>query len=123
VYSTSFLFFLLLFHSQSHSPVIMSNVSLVGMAQVATLMISIAEVLFFGHTLCSSNNPNPIWEPLWVTMVECICYAIQIASNSHRFEMADGAKINVISPMAWMLACPVRALYYFVFRIFFSRRR
>lgn len=85
----------------------MSNVSLVGMAQVTTLMISIAEVLFFGHTLCSSNNPNPIWEPLWVTMVECICYAIQIASNSHRFEMADGAKINVISPMAWMLACPV----------------
>ena len=85
----------------------MSTVSLVAMAQIATLMISIAEALLFGHTLCSSKHPEPIWEPFWVTMVECICYIVQIGSNSFRFEMADGALINVISPMAWMLACPV----------------
>ena len=43
----------------------------------------------------------------WVTLVEVICYILQIASSSYRFEMADGAMLNVISPMAWCLACPV----------------
>jgi hypothetical protein len=40
-------------------------------------------------------------------MVEVICYAVQIGSGSHRFAMADGAMVNIISPTAWCLACPV----------------
>ena len=39
--------------------------------------------------------------------VECICYIVQLSSSSYRFEMADGALINMTSPIAWALACPV----------------
>lgn len=84
-----------------------SNISLLAMAQIATLMISIAEALFFGYHLSINKWAEPIWEPFWVTVVEVTCYVIQLASNSYRFRLADGSLINVISPMAWMLACPV----------------
>jgi len=85
----------------------MSGISLVDMSQIMTLMISIAEVLFFGFHLSTSAAAEPIWEPFWVTMVEVVCYIVQIASSSYRFEMKDGALINVVSPLAWCLACPV----------------
>ena len=45
----------------------------------------------------NAKKPTPIWEPFWVTSVECLNYIIQLASNSYRFEMADGALINVTS--------------------------
>jgi len=76
------------------------DVDLTTLAQIVTLLVSLVELLFFGYHLQrqkDSIHREPIWEPFWVTSVECLNYIIQISSNSYRFEMADGALINVTS--------------------------
>ena len=85
----------------------MPAMDMVSFAQIITIMLSIAEALYFGYNLTINKFKDPVWEPFWVTMVEVICYAVQIGSGSHRFAMADGAMVNIISPTAWCLACPV----------------
>ena len=85
----------------------MQAMDMVSFAQIITIMLSIAEALYFGYNLTINKFKDPVWEPFWVTMVEVICYAVQIGSGSHRFAMADGAMVNIISPTAWCLACPV----------------
>ena len=85
----------------------MQAMDMVSFAQIITIMLSIAEALYFGYNLTINKFKDPVWEPFWVTLVEVICYAVQIGSGSHRFEMADGAMVNIISPTAWCLACPV----------------
>jgi bacteriorhodopsin len=85
----------------------MQGMDMVSFAQIITIMLSIAEALYFGYNLTINKFKDPVWEPFWVTLVEVICYAVQIGSGSHRFEMADGAMVNIISPTAWCLACPV----------------
>jgi len=85
----------------------MPAMDMVSFAQIITIMLSIAEALYFGYNLTINKFKDPIWEPFWVTMVEVICYGVQLGSGSYRFAMADGAMVNIISPTAWCLACPV----------------
>ena len=85
----------------------MPAMDMVSFAQIITIMLSIAEALYFGYNLTINKFRDPVWEPFWVTMVEVICYGVQLGSGSYRFAMADGAMVNIISPTAWCLACPV----------------
>lgn len=94
-------------NSTAASTGVAEGINMVTMAQIATLMLSIVEALFFGYNLTINKFRDPVWEPFWVTIVEVICYSIQLGSGSFRFAMADGALLNVVSPAAWCLACPV----------------
>ena len=85
----------------------LQNFDIVALAQIVTLMLSVVEALYFGYMLTINKFKDPVWEPLWVTLVEACVYAILLATGSHRFEMKDGSMVNIISPMAWCLACPI----------------
>lgn len=83
------------------------QVNLAVFAQIITLVISVLETLYFGYHFNKNHSKRPVWEPVWVSSVECISYIILLATGSYRFEMADGSLINVTSSISWALACPV----------------